>query len=174
MFNDKVKTQDVATGSLIAGSASSESATAKGVYTIQCHDKDGIVWPTSVAPFEVCLTPLTVTPGSAPRELADKVRLFEQGESLRLVSGHAQSFQQQAPECVAAEGIAASRRFLHRLFELAGPDGPVHLSFLTVDGRRIAAPTPARGVADHGAHPDSCAVHQHPRHHHASPAGAAA
>ena len=41
MFNDKVKTQDVATGSLIAGSASSESATAKGVYYIQCHDKDG-------------------------------------------------------------------------------------------------------------------------------------
>ena len=41
MFNDKVKTQDIATGSLIAGTASSESATAKGVYTIQCHDKDG-------------------------------------------------------------------------------------------------------------------------------------
>ncbi len=39
----------------------------------QCHDKDGIVWPTSVAPFEVCLTPLTVTPGSAPRELADRL-----------------------------------------------------------------------------------------------------
>jgi CelD/BcsL family acetyltransferase involved in cellulose biosynthesis len=36
-------------------------------------------------------------------------------------------------------GGDASRRFLHRLFELAGPDGPVHLSFLTVDGRRIAA-----------------------------------
>ncbi len=39
----------------------------------QCHDKDGIVWPISVAPFAVCLTPLTVTPGSAPMELAEKI-----------------------------------------------------------------------------------------------------
>jgi CelD/BcsL family acetyltransferase involved in cellulose biosynthesis len=32
-----------------------------------------------------------------------------------------------------------SRRFLRRLFELAGPDGDVRLAFLAVDGRRIAA-----------------------------------
>ena len=32
-----------------------------------------------------------------------------------------------------------SRVFFHRLFELFGPDGPVRLAFLTVDGRRIAA-----------------------------------
>jgi CelD/BcsL family acetyltransferase involved in cellulose biosynthesis len=32
-----------------------------------------------------------------------------------------------------------SRRFFHRLFELSGPDGPVHLSFLTIDGRRVGA-----------------------------------
>jgi len=37
----------------------------------QCHDKDGIVWPSSVAPFEVCLTPLNVAEGSATRVLAD-------------------------------------------------------------------------------------------------------
>lgn len=37
----------------------------------QSHDKDGIVWPLSVAPFEVCLTPLNVAEGSATRVLAD-------------------------------------------------------------------------------------------------------
>jgi prolyl-tRNA synthetase len=36
----------------------------------QCHDKDGIRWPVSVAPFAVCLTPLVVTPGSQPMTLA--------------------------------------------------------------------------------------------------------
>lgn len=36
-------------------------------------------------------------------------------------------------------GGGASRRFVRRLFELAGMDGHVHLSFLTVAGRRIAA-----------------------------------
>ena len=30
----------------------------------QNHDKDGIIWPVSVAPFEVCLTPLSVAPGA--------------------------------------------------------------------------------------------------------------
>ena len=24
----------------------------------QCNDKDGIIWPVSVAPYTVCLTPL--------------------------------------------------------------------------------------------------------------------
>jgi len=36
-------------------------------------------------------------------------------------------------------GGARSRVFVRRLFELAGPDGPVRLAFLTVGGRRIAA-----------------------------------
>jgi len=35
-------------------------------------------------------------------------------------------------------GGDASRVFIRRLFEEAGPDGPVRLSFLTVGGRRIA------------------------------------
>lgn len=39
----------------------------------QCHDKDGIVWPVSVAPFEVCLTPLNVAEGSATRTLAESL-----------------------------------------------------------------------------------------------------
>jgi hypothetical protein len=41
MFNDKVKSKDVASSSLTAGSSAAESASAKGVYKIQCHDKDG-------------------------------------------------------------------------------------------------------------------------------------
>ncbi len=39
----------------------------------QSNDKDGIIWPLSVAPFMVCLTPLTVTPGSAVMTLAEKL-----------------------------------------------------------------------------------------------------
>ena len=36
----------------------------------QCNDKDGICWPVSVAPFTVCITPLTVAPESRPMTLA--------------------------------------------------------------------------------------------------------
>jgi prolyl-tRNA synthetase len=39
----------------------------------QSNDKDGIIWPLNVAPFTVCLTPLTVTPGSAVMTLAEKL-----------------------------------------------------------------------------------------------------
>ena len=41
MFNDKVKSQDTTASSLTAGSSAAESASAKGVFKIQCHDKDG-------------------------------------------------------------------------------------------------------------------------------------
>jgi hypothetical protein len=41
MFNDKVKSQDVAASSLIAGGSAAESASAKGVYKVQCHDAQG-------------------------------------------------------------------------------------------------------------------------------------
>lgn len=41
MFIEKVKSQDTVASSLIAGSSATESASAKGVYKIQCHDKDG-------------------------------------------------------------------------------------------------------------------------------------
>lgn len=41
MFNEKVKSQDTAASSLTAGSSAAESASAKGVFKIQCHDKDG-------------------------------------------------------------------------------------------------------------------------------------
>jgi len=41
MFNEKVKSQDTAASSLTAGGSTADSASAKGVYKIQCHDKDG-------------------------------------------------------------------------------------------------------------------------------------
>ena len=39
----------------------------------QSHDKDGIVWPIAIAPYTVCLTPLTVAPGSAVMQVAEKI-----------------------------------------------------------------------------------------------------
>jgi prolyl-tRNA synthetase len=39
----------------------------------QCNDKDGIIWPLSVAPYAVCITPLSVAPGSAVRTQAEKI-----------------------------------------------------------------------------------------------------
>ena len=41
MLNDKVKSQDTAASSLTAGSSAAESASAKGVFKIQCHDAQG-------------------------------------------------------------------------------------------------------------------------------------
>ena len=41
MFNDKVKSKDVAASSLTAGGSASDSASAKGIYKIQCHDAQG-------------------------------------------------------------------------------------------------------------------------------------
>src|SRR5665213_2561227 len=39
----------------------------------QCNDKDGIIWPKSVAPYTVCLTPLSVAPDSAVMKLAESL-----------------------------------------------------------------------------------------------------
>ncbi len=38
----------------------------------QCNDKDGILWPVSVAPYQVCITPLSVAPESQAMQLAEK------------------------------------------------------------------------------------------------------
>ena len=38
----------------------------------QGNDKDGIIWPLSVAPYRVCITPLNVDPNSAAMKLAEK------------------------------------------------------------------------------------------------------
>jgi prolyl-tRNA synthetase len=39
----------------------------------QSSDKDGIVWPISIAPFSVCLTPLGIAAGSPVMVLAEKL-----------------------------------------------------------------------------------------------------
>ncbi len=39
----------------------------------QSNDKDGIIWPLSVAPYTVCITPLSLAPGSAVMALAEKI-----------------------------------------------------------------------------------------------------
>ncbi|MBU6399984.1 MAG: proline--tRNA ligase [Verrucomicrobia bacterium] len=39
----------------------------------QCHDENGIIWPPSVAPFVVCITPLSVVHGSPVMTLAEKI-----------------------------------------------------------------------------------------------------
>ena len=38
----------------------------------QCNDKDGVIWPLSVAPYRVCITPLSVDPNSEAMKLAEK------------------------------------------------------------------------------------------------------
>jgi prolyl-tRNA synthetase len=39
----------------------------------QCNDKDGIIWPVSVAPYTVCITPLSIAPEGAVMKLAEKI-----------------------------------------------------------------------------------------------------
>jgi prolyl-tRNA synthetase len=39
----------------------------------QGNDKDGVIWPLSTAPYQVCITPLAVAPESAAMKLAEKV-----------------------------------------------------------------------------------------------------
>lgn len=39
----------------------------------QCNDKDGIIWPVSVAPYTVCLTPLSVASDGEVMKLAEKI-----------------------------------------------------------------------------------------------------
>ena len=38
----------------------------------QGNDKDGIIWPLSVAPYQVCITPLAVAPDSQAMQMAEK------------------------------------------------------------------------------------------------------
>ena len=39
----------------------------------QSHDDNGIIWPVSVAPYTVCITPLNVAPEGAVMQLAEKI-----------------------------------------------------------------------------------------------------
>jgi prolyl-tRNA synthetase len=38
----------------------------------QSNDKDGVIWPLSVAPYQVCITPLGIAPESQAMQLAEK------------------------------------------------------------------------------------------------------
>jgi prolyl-tRNA synthetase len=38
----------------------------------QSNDKDGIIWPLNVAPYQVCITPLASLPESQAMQLAEK------------------------------------------------------------------------------------------------------
>jgi len=38
----------------------------------QCNDKDGIIWPLSVAPYQICITPLNVDVNNEAMKLAEK------------------------------------------------------------------------------------------------------
>ena len=39
----------------------------------QCHDANGIIWPLSVAPYAICITPLNVAPESEVMKCAEKL-----------------------------------------------------------------------------------------------------
>jgi prolyl-tRNA synthetase len=39
----------------------------------QSNDTNGIIWPVSVAPYTVCITPLNVAPEGAVMKLAEKI-----------------------------------------------------------------------------------------------------
>jgi len=39
----------------------------------QSHDDNGIIWPISVAPYTVCITPLNVAPDSAVMQRAEQI-----------------------------------------------------------------------------------------------------
>ena len=39
----------------------------------QCHDESGVIWPTSVAPYEVCITALDVEPEAEVMKLANRL-----------------------------------------------------------------------------------------------------
>ena len=51
----------------------------------QCNDKDGILWPLSVAPFTVCLTPLSVTPEGPVMKLAEQIYAELSGRGVEVI-----------------------------------------------------------------------------------------
>ena len=52
----------------------------------QSNDKDGIIWPLSVAPYTVCISPLAVAPESQPMQVAERLysQLLEAGVDVLL------------------------------------------------------------------------------------------
>ena len=73
-----------ALGALYLDEAGAQKPAVMGCYGIgvtrtmqavieQNFDKDGIIWPIAVAPYTVCLTPLSVAPQSPVMQLAEKL-----------------------------------------------------------------------------------------------------
>jgi prolyl-tRNA synthetase len=74
----------VALGALFLDETGKQQPAVMGCYGIgvtrtlqaiieQSNDKDGIIWPLSVAPYQVCITPLGVAKESAVMQLAEKI-----------------------------------------------------------------------------------------------------
>ncbi|HXT42349.1 MAG TPA: proline--tRNA ligase [Candidatus Angelobacter sp.] len=74
----------VALGALFLDEAGKQRPAIMGCYGIgvtrtlqavieQCNDRDGIIWPLSVAPYCVCITPLGIAPGGSVMTLAEKI-----------------------------------------------------------------------------------------------------
>jgi prolyl-tRNA synthetase len=51
----------------------------------QCNDKDGIIWPLSVAPYTVCITPLAVGPETAVMKLAEQIYAELSGKGIDVI-----------------------------------------------------------------------------------------
>jgi prolyl-tRNA synthetase len=51
----------------------------------QCNDKDGIIWPLSVAPYTVCITPLAVGPETAVMKLAEQIYAGLSGKGVDVI-----------------------------------------------------------------------------------------
>ena len=51
----------------------------------QGNDKDGIIWPLSVAPYQVCITPLAVAPESEAMKLAEKIYAELSGKNVDVI-----------------------------------------------------------------------------------------
>ncbi len=51
----------------------------------QSNDKDGIIWPLSVAPYTVCITPLTVTAGTPVMMVAEKLYAELQAKGVEVI-----------------------------------------------------------------------------------------
>ncbi len=73
-----------ALGALFLDAAGKQQPAIMGCYGIgvtrtlqavleQCNDKDGIIWPMSVAPYTVCITPLNVATAGPVMALAEKI-----------------------------------------------------------------------------------------------------
>lgn len=51
----------------------------------QCNDKDGIIWPVSVAPYSVCVTPLSVAPDGPVMKLAAQIHRELQSHGIDVI-----------------------------------------------------------------------------------------